>query len=452
MADGDVAKPVAHVRAVLWHHLAAHAPNHAAPAVDPNDLLPVAEFTDALDELQVARGDAGLHEAGKSYAALWARTFRTLVQHLRGHPEQALQVWANEVYPYLRGDRLAARTQRTGRRSFEVLVHDDMPPAYVAGLLEGFVGLSRAHVSVDSVGGGRFVIETRVPPTDRFMHMMDLLTQLRVPLLLTSLLASLVGTTVAWRWNGALDPVIVAAVLWGTISAQSGANAVHDLAMPHRGGLAAAGPPKGWLWFQAVGSYVVAATSMVLIIMAGRPGIAVYATLGLGMGLLYRRLRDRGWGPAIAAISHGPLTVWGSYHAFGGADLMLTPAPALLLALPTGLLAAAILYLDDLADRPLDEAAGKRTLVVRIPRRRQLAVYALLLASALGALTFPLTYLEPIWFAAAFVLAGVATWLVATVRRHLDDPHGLAPARLGTLALFVATVAVLVTATAGGFP
>ncbi len=442
---------MAHVRAVLWHHLAAHAPNLVAPAGDPNELLPAADFADALQELAVARGDAGLHEAGASYAELWARTFRTLVRHLRGHPEQALAVWANEVYPYLRGDRLAARTQRTGRRSFEVLVHDDLPQAYIAGLLERFVGLSRAHVHVEPVGGGRFVIETKVPATDRFMHMMDLLTQLRVPLLLTSLLAALVGTTLAWRTTGALPPLLVAAVLWGTISAQSGANAVHDLALPRRVGLAAAGPPKGWLWFQAVGSYAVAASAMVFVAWSGRPGIVVFAALGLGLGLLYRRLRDQGWGPAIAAISHGPLTVWGSYHAFGGAALLATPVPAVLLALPTGLLAAAILYLDDLADRPLDEAAGKRTLVVRLPRRRQLAVYALLLAGSLGALAFPLTY-EPMWFAAAVVLAAGATWLIATVRRHLDDPHGLAPARMGTIALFVATVAVLVAATAGGLP
>ncbi len=452
MAEADVAGAVAHVRAVLWHHLAAHAPNQVAPAVDPNDLLPAADFADALHELHVAQGDDGLHEAGMSYAALWARTFRTLVRHLRGHPEQALQVWANEVYPYVRGDRLAARTQRTGRRRFEVLVHDDLPAAYVAGMLAGFVGLSRAQVDVEGLGGGRFAIETRVPPTDRFMHMMDLLTQLRVPLLLTSLLAALVGTALAWRWHGELPWLVVAAVLWGTISAQSGANAVHDLALPRRGGLAAAGPPKGWLWFQAIGSYAVAAAAMVIIAMSGRPGIVVYAALGLGLGLLYRRLRDQGWGPAIAALSHGPLTVWGSYHAFHGADLLASPVPALLFALPTGLLAAAILYLDDLADRPLDEAAGRRTLVIRIPRRRQLAVYAVLLAGALGALTLPLTYAHVTWFGAAVVLAALAGWLILTVRRHLDDPHGLAPARLGTLALFVATVAVFVAAIAGASP
>ncbi len=436
------------IRAVLWQHLHAHAPHvPAAPQVDPNDLLDAEGFVAALQELRLQGGDRALREAGASYAALWARTFRTLVKHLRGHPGHTLRVWSEEVYPFLRGDRLAARAEAHAPHIFDVVVHRDLPGEYLAGFLQAFIELSHAEADVE-VRGDTLRVHYRVKPTERVVRLVYVLAQLRVPLLLTSLLAALVGTMLAWRHGFPAPWWLVVAVLWGTVSAQSGANAFHDLSGRPRP-LTAPGPTRGWLLFQAIGSYAVAAAAMGIIIWSGRPGIVVYAVAGLLLGLMYRSLRDEGWGPFIAALSHGPLTVWGSFHAFAG-PIILTPVPAIILAMPTGLLAAAILYLDDLADRPLDEAAGKRTLVVRLPRRRHVALLAILLAAALGALAIVLAWEGTAWVAGAAVLAIVAGILIQTVRRNIDDPSGLAPARMGILGLFVAAVALLLAAQTGG--
>ncbi len=436
-----------HVRAVLLQHLAGHG--GPSPSIeDPNELVPAHQLADALGEVALHGGEAALHEAGASYARLWARTFRTLVRHMRGHPEHALQIWSNEVWPFLRGDRLAAKATKTGRRRFEVLVHDDLPAAYVAGMLQGFVALSHADVTVTSRGGGRFDVQARLRPSDRANRIAYQAAQLRIPLLLTSLLAAMVGTALGWSVVGPLAIIDVLAIAWGTVAAQSGANAFHDLYGVRRRPLDAPGAPRNWLWFQFVGSYAVAATALVWLVLGGRPGLLVYGAIGLLLGLLYRRLRDRGYGPAIAAISHGPLTVWGCAHAFAGVWIYAHPTMAILAALPTGLVAAAILFLDDLADRPIDEAAGKRTLVMRLPRRRHVAAFAALsLGGAIAASALFVAIDQLVWLGAILILtAGI---LVRLVRVHLDDPHGLAPARIGVLALYLACAASVVAAIVG---
>lgn len=434
-----------HVRAVLWHHLHSHAPGLARPPQgDPNALLPADAYLPALHDLEAHGGPGALREAGASYARLWARTFRSLVRHIRGHPEHALRLWATEVYPYLRGDRLAARAQKVGPGRYEILVHDDLPREYVAGMLEAFVALSHAQADATGAGGGRFVLQVHLRPRERFVRLAYLSAQLRIPLLVTAVLAALVGTSAA-RAEG-LHWLGVVVVLWGAAAAQSGANAFHDISV-RRSPLTAPGPTRGWLLFQMLGSYAVAAAAMAWIALS-HPGIVVYGAVGLGLGLLYRRLRDVGGGPVIAVLSHGPLTVWGSHHALTGSHLFMEPV-GLLLALPTGLLAGCILYLDDLADRPLDEAAGKRTLVVRLPRRRHAVAFAVLLATALAALAAAVAVHTVALLAPVVLLSGAAAVLVVVVRRHLDEPHRLAPARMGTVALYVASVATLVTAMLG---
>src|SRR5205823_4731692 len=150
----------------------------------------------------------------------------------------------------------------------------------------------------------------------------------------------------------------------------------------------------------------------------------------------------QGYGPLLAGITYGPLMAAGAFAAVAPAGLApLLRAGPLLAMLPLGAFAAALLYLDDLADRPLDEAGGQRTLLVRLPRRIHLAGYALLLAGGAGTLLLALNRLAPAAQPLAVALALPAAALCVQVRRHLDDPHRLGPARLGTLALLVAGAA-----------
>lgn len=429
---------MAHVRAILWQHLwhLGQRTGVPPPDGDPNDLVPASDFVAALKHHEQDES----REAGRAYVRLWARTFRTLVRHLRGQPERMIDLFVREAYPYLRGRRLAARADRLGRRAVRVVTDDDLPADYVAGLLEGFVALTGADVVVTAEGRGAFHVRFHIQTKDRAARWLGHAARLRIPLLLTSLLAATVGTALAAR-HGILDPVLVVALLLGTVAAQSGANAFHDLlARRPDHPLGRPGLGRGWLWFQALGSYALAGSALVLL-ASQRPGIALFALTGFLLGTLYARFRDQGWGPGIAVLTHGPLIVWGAAYGLAGTLPLSAPLQWGLAALPTGFLAAAVLYLDDLADRPLDEAAGNRTLVVRLPRRDQAWAFALLLGGGVLPMLALSLWLHRILLPAGILAAGLAVWLALGVARHGDDPARLAPVRIGTLALYLIAAA-----------
>jgi 1,4-dihydroxy-2-naphthoate octaprenyltransferase len=431
------------VRAILGAHAARRTGADVLPA-NPNALAPAPPLREALENLQREKGEAAVRAVAADYAALWARTFRTLVVHLRGRPERALSLFAEEVYPFLRGDRLAARVEAVAPGRARLILAPGLPDAYLAGLAEAFAGLSRARASCTALGNGLFEVRYKVEGADRLARLSQNLASLRVPLLVAALLSMLLGIVLASREVGALEPWRVAATLLGGLAAQAAANALHDRNGPHPAGLL--GPvrlsARALRAVQLSGYALAGALGLLLAIAA--PAVLAFAVAGLVVSVLFGRFRQQGYGPVLAGVTYGPLMAEGALYAVAPAaqdhalNLLLSLA-----TLPLGALAAAILYLDDLADRPLDEAGGQRTLLVRLPRRIHLAGYVTLLAGGLGALLLVLDRWAPAAQPLAVALALPAAALALTVRRNLDDPHGLGPARLGTLALLVATAALL---------
>jgi 1,4-dihydroxy-2-naphthoate octaprenyltransferase len=427
------------VRAILGRHAQA-----TGPAADPTLLVPAGTLRRALEALP----EAGQRRLAHDYVALWRRTFRTLARHLRGRPERALALFAEEVYPFLRGDRRAARVERRTAREARVLLADDLPAAYLCGLLEGFVGLSGAEAVARSDGAGAFTVAFRVAAADRAARLAQQLAALRLPLLACALLAAVVGVGVAGASSPEPLPLApTVAILAGTLGAQTGANALHSLRRTGVANPMRPAPPAALLRAIAGTGYLAALAALVLLGIE-RPGVALalgaLGALGLALGLAYARVRASGLGPAVAGLTYGVLVPAGAAFALGGPWLQ-----AVLLGLPLGLLAAALLLVDNLADRPLDEAGGQRTLAVRLPARAAVQAYAALLVGAvvllLPALARPLTVdLAPL---PAIALAVPAGFLLVQVRRHADDPPALGPARLGTLALLLAAGSLCAAAT-----
>ncbi|MEA3191052.1 MAG: UbiA prenyltransferase family [Thermoplasmata archaeon] len=424
------------MRAILVGHLAR------ASRDDPNALLPAARFAEAA----AGRGDAALRDAAADYVRLWARTFKTLVRHLRGRPERAISLFAAEVYPFLRGDRLAARVEAASPGQARLRLLQDLPDAYTAGLLEAFVGLSGAEVHAKPLGGGLWEVHHRVAAADRLAHFMEAVASARWHLVSATLLACSLGLALAWSLGAAVEPWRAGAIVAGAVAAQIGANALHDLRHAHPAGpLAVRVADRRLLRRQAMAGYGLATLLGALLAVAA-PAVVLFAAAGLALSLSFGALRNHGWGPAVVAAIYGPLMVGGALHAAApelGLRLELVPV-----TLPVGVLAAATLYVDDLADRPLDEAGGQRTLLVRLPRRRHVAGFAALALGAAALAAWILAARAPPLMWAAAPLAVAAAALVALVRRHADDPHGLAPARLGTQALHAATALLLVAAEA----
>lgn len=101
-----------------------------------------------------------------------------------------------------------------------------------------------------------------------------------------------------------------------------------------------------------------------------------------------------GLGELLVAINMGPIMVVGTYWVIAGKPSL----DVFFVSVPVGLMVASILYYQSLPDINTDEAAGKRTLAVRL--RKQGACFVLIL------------WLTVIYFTIiALVISGLLTWL-----------------------------------------
>jgi 1,4-dihydroxy-2-naphthoate octaprenyltransferase len=130
---------------------------------------------------------------------------------------------------------------------------------------------------------------------------------------------------------------------------------------------------------------LAAATGLFLVARGGWP-IATLGMLALLAAWAYTGgplpLGYLGLGDPLVFAFFGLVAVAGTHYVQAGE---LSPL-ALAAALPLGLLATAILAVNNLRDRETDRAAGKRTLAVRLGERPSRRYYALLVLGAYAAL------------------------------------------------------------------
>lgn len=427
------------VRAVLWKHLASREARDDPSGADPTAFLPVHGFATALSNQKRRHGAESLRDAGRDYARLWARTFPVLVQHLRGRPERSMALFCDEVYPYLRGQARAARLEGVEPGRARLLLASDLDPDYMCGLLEGFVGLSGAEGVARPTGPERFEVRFRIHPSDRFARAVQTISGLRIPLLATAVAAAILGL----RLSAGGEWLAVGAVLLGTLGAQLAANGLHDRRFPRLRGTLDVEDTRLGPRVRMLSGYAVAVAATAFLVWQGRTGVLAFAALGAILSLSYPLVRDQGLGPILAGAIHGPLIVLGSMYAVTG-SVPLTWPPVVASMAP-GALVAAMLFVDDLADRPLDVAGGKRTMAVRLPNAMHAIGFQTLLVIALAGAASAAWLTTGPRVAGALAVAFLAfpILLGRMVARNLDDPRRLAPARAGTLAYHLALTTAL---------
>jgi 1,4-dihydroxy-2-naphthoate octaprenyltransferase len=257
----------------------------------------------------------------------------------------------------------------------------------------------------------------------------------------------LVGTSLAIR-VGKFHPLAFVAALLGAMLIQIGTNLSNDYSDARRGAdaedrlgpmrVTAGGlvPPRRVL----VATYVTFALAVLcgvyLIAIAGWLLLAVGAASILA-GVLYtggpRPYGYEGLGEVFVFLFFGIVAVAGSYFV-QRRDL---PWEAFVLAIPVGLLIAAILTVNNIRDIESDRRAGKRTLAVRLGRERTrvLFVAMLVVAFVAGLICWvggPLSA----WLALTLLSAPLAVAVARTVCTHTDGPSlNGALARSGILAL-----------------
>lgn len=245
----------------------------------------------------------------------------------------------------------------------------------------------------------------------------------------------LVGTALAWTVeNGDLDWIAFAAAMLGALFIQVGTNLSNDYSDARRGAdtedrlgpvrVTAGGlvPPKQVLVATYVSFGLAVLCGVYLIAVAGWVLLAIGAASILA-GVLYtggpRPYGYEGLGEIFVFLFFGVVAVSGSYYV-QREDL---PWEALVLAVPVGLLASAILVVNNVRDLETDRRAGKRTLAVRLGRVRTRTLYAVMLAAAYVTVLVPFALGSlSVWLALPWLTAPLALRLERTVRTHTDGP------------------------------
>jgi 1,4-dihydroxy-2-naphthoate octaprenyltransferase len=250
----------------------------------------------------------------------------------------------------------------------------------------------------------------------------------------------LVGTALAGT-EGHFHPFSFLFALLGALFIQVGTNLSNDYSDARRGAdtedrlgpvrVTAGGlvPPRQVLIATAVSFGLAVLCGIYLVVVAGWQLLAVGAASILA-GILYtggpKPYGYEGLGEVFVFLFFGVVAVAGSYFV----QTKELTWEAFALAVPVGLLASAILVVNNVRDLDTDRRAGKRTLAVRLGRERTRTLYAVMVYVAF--LTAPVTWLFGPFGPALllpFLALPLAAPLVRTVRNHTDGQalnHALA--------------------------
>src|SRR5205807_3022886 len=219
----------------------------------------------------------------------------------------------------------------------------------------------------------------------------------------------LVGTSLAGL-EDRFHPLRFACALIGSVFIQIGTNLANDYSDARRGAdtedrlgpvrVTAGGlmPPRRVLVGTWTAFGIAVAAGLYLAAVAGW-ALLLVGVASIAAGVLYtggpRPYGYEGFGELFVFLFFGLVAVVGSYYV----QTEKLRWEAFALAVPIGLLAAAILVVNNVRDIDTDRRAGKRTLAVRLGRLRARRLYAAMIAAA---------FLSPVVIAAA----GGLTWFI----------------------------------------
>ncbi len=257
----------------------------------------------------------------------------------------------------------------------------------------------------------------------------------------------LVGTALAWT-VGPLDWIAFVAAAIGSLFIQVGTNLSNDYSDARRGAdtderlgpvrVTAGGlvPPKQVL-FATYASFSMAVLCGVYLIIIAGPVLLLIGAASILAGVLYtggpRPYGYEGFGELFVFTFFGIVAVTGSYFV----QRESLEWEAIVLAVPVGLLASAILVVNNVRDLETDRRAGKKTLAVRLGRAKTRWLFATMVL-----LAYPTALLPSLlgsfnaWPTLVLVTLPLALALTRSVASHTDGPTlNSALARTGVLEL-----------------
>ena len=167
----------------------------------------------------------------------------------------------------------------------------------------------------------------------------------------------------------------------------------------------------------AIGLYLTAVSG---------PQLLWIGAAGLFLSIFYTappfKLVHRGLGEICVALGFGPIMVLGTYYVL--AERL--SFEAFYASLPVAILIMLVLYVNQIPDRPADERAGKRTIVVRLPKSAIVTGYTLSVAAtyvliAIGALSGVM----PVWTLLGLATIPLALQVHKGISSHYESPYEL---------------------------
>ncbi len=278
----------------------------------------------------------------------------------------------------------------------------------------------------------------------------------RAPFLTATLVGVLTGAAAVFATTGAIAWGLLGLTLLGTALLHLFANTANDYfdwrsgtdqantdyIVPFTGGSRSIElrliSPRGLL-ILSIGLLAAAAATGALL-MALRPeaagDIALIGLLGAFASFFYtapplRLVARKGLGEVFIALTFGPLLVLGTTTVLRG-ELLWIDA---LYGLPTGLLTAAILWINQFPDIEGDRATGKMNLVATLGWTTARGGYVALLAAAAAVIVaLYAAGLAPVWALAALLAAPLA-WKASRILYSTRVPAALKPACAATIQL-----------------
>jgi 1,4-dihydroxy-2-naphthoate polyprenyltransferase len=243
----------------------------------------------------------------------------------------------------------------------------------------------------------------------------------------------LVGTAFA-GFEHVFHPLRFLAALLGALFIQVGTNLSNDYSDARRGAdaedrlgpvrVTAGGlvPPRQVLIATYVSFGIAVLFGIYLIVVAGWILLVIGAASILA-GVAYtggpKPYGYEGLGEVFVFLFFGIVAVTGSYYV----QTTHLNWEAFALAVPVGLLASGILVVNNIRDIDSDRRAGKRTLAVRLGRRRTRVMFAVIVYLAF--LLTPVTWAfgpTTAWLLLPWLTLPLAASLVRTVHNRVDGP------------------------------
>ncbi|MBU8923331.1 MAG: 1,4-dihydroxy-2-naphthoate octaprenyltransferase [Bacteroidales bacterium] len=290
-----------------------------------------------------------------------------------------------------------------------------------------------------------------------------LIRELRAEFLTASVIPILVAVAIARYETGSWSPGLFILTIAGAVLLHLGTNTANDYfdhlsgadeanvdyARPFTGGtrLIQDGllSPREVLTL-SITLFAGALIVGIFLIIARGWFILALGLIGLFLGYFYTappvKLAHRGLGEIAVGIGYGLIPVGAYFVQTGHVSL-----PIIIAAIPMALLVTGIIVINEFQDYRGDMSAGKRTLVVRLGRKKSVVLFASIMIAAyipvIAGVSMDLIPRLTLISLLSIILAAKA---IITASKRFDDPAGLVPANGATILSHALTGLLLATA------